>query len=172
MQIETSRLSLRRPTEADTTVLSNLWRNEQVQQFVGGVLSQQDAKARFATVLQGWEKNSFGLWVVCQKGNDKPLGLCGLGRFETESESEIEIIYKFTPVFWGRGFATEAAAASLAYGFQTLQFDRIVGVTQEANRGSQRVLEKLAMRYVCDLWMWDAAQHFYVLTRAEWLSKG
>jgi [ribosomal protein S5]-alanine N-acetyltransferase len=74
------------------------------------------------------------------------------------------------PAYWGYGYATEAATACLTYGFQTLQLDHIIGVTQEANRGSQRVLEKLGMRHLRNLWKWNAPQRLYQLTRTEWLA--
>ena len=164
--IETPRLLLRRPEQTDATVLSSLWCDEQVQQFMGGVLSQQDANARAADILQSWKDYKAGLWAVCERENNRPIGLCGLGIFE----AEIEIIYKFFPIYWGRGYATEAVNASLAYGFQILQIDRIIGVTQEANYVSRHILEKVGMHHIHDLWKWDAPQRVYVLTRVEWLA--
>jgi [ribosomal protein S5]-alanine N-acetyltransferase len=165
--IETSRLLLRRPTPREVGTLSTLWCNEQVQQFMGGVLSQQDAQARMIDILHQWEESKAGLWAVYEREHGDLIGLCGLGRFE----SETELIYKLFPVFWGRGYATEAAAASLAYGFQTLQLDRIIAVTQEANRRSQRVLEKLGMRHRRTLWKWEAVQRVYELTQSVWLTE-
>ncbi len=161
--LETTRLLLRRPTVEDVAVLSGLWRDEQVQQFMGGVLSQQEADARVIDILKRWEDTGAGLWSVCEQGKDEPSGICGLGMFE----EEMQIIYKLFPDIWGRGYATEAATAALAYGFQAWQLERIVGITQEANRASQHVLEKLGMHHVCSFWMWEAPQRYYELTRIE-----
>ncbi len=165
--IETSRLLLRRPEQADAEILSNLWRDERVQQFMGGVLSQQDADARVADILQSWKDHKAGLWAVYEREDNTLVGLCGLSIFEVE----IEIIYKFFSTYWGCGYATEAVAASLAYGFQILQIDRIIGVTQEANSASQHILEKVGMHHIHSLWKWDAPQRIYELTRAEWLAQ-
>lgn len=163
--VETARLLLRRPIIKDAEVLSGLWRDEQVQHFMGGVLSQEGAEARVMDILMRWEDTGAGLWVVCEQGqNQQVIGICGLGMFE----SELEVIYKLFPDVWGRGYATEAATAALVYGFQVLQLPRIVGITQEANCASQHVLEKLGMRHVRNFWMWDAPQRFYELTREEW----
>jgi ribosomal-protein-alanine N-acetyltransferase len=134
---------------------------------MGGVLLQQDAEARMIGILHQWEESTAGLWAVCKREKGDLIGLCGFGMFE----SETEVIYKLFPVFWGHGYATEATAASLAYGFQTLQLDRIIGVTQEANQRSQRVLEKLGMRQRCTLWKWEAAQRVYELNRTVWLTE-
>ncbi|HEY6408211.1 MAG TPA: GNAT family protein, partial [Ktedonobacteraceae bacterium] len=70
--IETSRLLLRCPTQADVGILSYLWRNKQVQQFMGGILSQQDAEARMVDILHQWEENQAGLWTVCEHEKNEP----------------------------------------------------------------------------------------------------
>ncbi len=165
--IETTRLLLRRPEQADASVLSGLWRDELAQRFMGGVLSQQDADMRIADVLQSWKDYKAGLWAVYEREDNKPLGLCGLSIFE----AEIEVIYKLFPKYWGHGYATEAAAASLTYSFQILQIDRIIGVTQEANNASQHVLEKVGMHYIRSLPRWNTLQYVYELTRSEWLAR-
>ncbi|GAC1363160.1 MAG: GNAT family N-acetyltransferase [Ktedonobacteraceae bacterium] len=164
--LETTRLHLRRPTQADARVLCQLWRDEQVQQFMGGVRSQQDAEAQMASILQEWQDYKAGLWAVCEQGRDRPIGLCGFGIFE----AEVEIIYKLFPTFWGRGYATEATTACLAYGFQILQLDCVIGITQEANCASRRVLEKVGMHYMRKLWRWESLQCVYEVTRAAWLA--
>ena len=55
--------------------------------------------------------------------------------------------YRFVPEAWGRGYATEAAEASLAYGFDVLGLDEIVAVAYPDNAASRRVMEKIGMRY-------------------------
>jgi RimJ/RimL family protein N-acetyltransferase len=168
--IETLRLLLRRPTLADTLFLTNLFQKEQVKRFLGGALSPQAAEERVARLFRSWEAIdgvTWGEWLVCEKGSNESVGICSLGFFETE----IEVAYMFAPAYWGRGYTTEAAIACLAYGFLTLQLDHIIGVTQEANLGLQRVLEKLGMRHIRNLWKWNAPQRLYQVTRTEWLAK-
>jgi [ribosomal protein S5]-alanine N-acetyltransferase len=165
--IETSRLLLRRPTQKDIRILSDLWCNEQVQQFMGGILSQEDAEARMIGILSQWEESKVELWTVCEREENNLVGLCGFGMFE----SETELIYKLFPAFWGRGYATEAATACIAYGFQTLELDHIIGVTQEGNQRSQHILEKLGMRHRRTLWKWEAVQRVYELDRTVWLTE-
>lgn len=164
--VETTRLLLRRPVPTDARILSDLWRDERVQQYMGGVLSQHDADTHVANVLQSWKDYKAGLWAVYKRENNRLIGLCGLSIFE----AEIEIIYKLFPDYWGHGYATEAATTTLAYGFQILKLDRIIGVTQEANHASQHVLEKIGMHYMRNLSKWNALQYVYELTRSEWLA--
>lgn len=158
-EIETVRLLLLRPTKRDGIVLSKLWQTDEVQGYMGGVLSEQDAEMRMSKILEGWEGSAKGLWAVFEKGGEEPIGLCGLGDFE----EEVEIIYKFFPQYWGKGYATEAASMALRYGFETLKLACIVGVTQEVNRASQRVLEKLGMQHVRNLMKWGVDQRYYEL---------
>jgi RimJ/RimL family protein N-acetyltransferase len=168
--IETLRLLLRRPTLTDRAFLTSLFQNEQVKRFLGGALSPLAAEERVARLFRSWEPiegQAWGEWVVCEKGSSEAVGICSLGFFETE----IEVAYMLAPAYWGYGYATEAATACLAYGFQTLQLDHIIGVTQEANHGSQRVLENLGMHHVRNLWKWNAPQRLYQATRTEWLAK-
>ncbi|HEY7347846.1 MAG TPA: GNAT family N-acetyltransferase [Ktedonobacterales bacterium] len=164
-RLETARLSLRRPTEDDIPVLSGLWRDERVQQYLGRVLTQEAAEERVARLLQSWDEQNFGLWAVYERNANIAIGLCGLSPLE----EVVELSYKFAPDFWGRGYATEAATASLDEGFRRLALERIVGMTQSANTGSQRVLEKLGMRFERSLRAWDAEQYFYRLNRDYWL---
>ncbi|GAC1305616.1 MAG: GNAT family N-acetyltransferase [Ktedonobacteraceae bacterium] len=165
-EIETARLHLRRPTMADAVTLRELWRNEQVRQFLGGVVSQEVIDGKIASIEQHWNEHGFGQWAVFEKETGRIVGLCGLHR----SEEGIELSYMFFPAFWGRGLATEAASASLNHGFRTLAFERIVAITQEVNYSSYRLLEKVGMHHTHTLWRFEAAQRFYELARVEWLA--
>src|SRR5579883_297792 len=165
-RLETERLLLLRPTREDIGPLSQLWRDEQTQRFLGGVRTPEHAKETAAGVLQSWELYGVGMWVVWTRSRCERIGLCGLGLFEGEPE----LAYKYFPQFWGHGYATEAARTCVACAFDVLQLERLVGVTQEANLASQHVLEKIGMHHVRDLWKWDAPQRYYELSRARFLS--
>jgi RimJ/RimL family protein N-acetyltransferase len=71
------------------------------------------------------------------------MGRCGL-QWLPDTE-EVEVDYILGRAFWGRGFATEAARASLRYGFEELELERVIGISHIENIASQRVLEKLGM---------------------------
>jgi len=74
----------------------------------------------------------------------------------------------FSPTFWGKGIATEAAQVCLQHGFEQLGLERVLVVTQEANRASCRLAEKLGMRKVDRHWEWEAWQNVYEITRQKW----
>ena len=105
----------------------------------------------------------FGLWAVEEItaevhgwGALKPLG------------NEVEVGFRLRRSFWGQGIATETGLALLAYGFDVLRLERIIGVSVVGNVASERVLAKLGLhlerRIVFDGVEWNN----FALTRAEW----
>src|SRR6185312_7606549 len=87
--------------------------------------------------------NGFGLWRADLKGAE-PAGLAGL--VKREGLEHPDVGYAFLEPFWGRGLASEAAAASLAYGRDTLGIGTIVAITKPENLGSIAVLRKVGMK--------------------------
>lgn len=74
--------------------------------------------------------------------------LCGgVGLHPSPGHQHAELGYWLGVPFWGRGYATEAAAAVVRYGFEQLQLHRIFASHFEGNVASQRVLQKLGMRH-------------------------
>ena len=165
--LETSRLFLACPAMDHEPILRQLWRDEQVRRYLGGPVSETIIDGKIAGLHRHWERHGFGEWVVCEKETGQITGLCGLDR----SEEGIEISYMFFPAFWGRGLSAEAVRASLDHGFRTLTFERILAITQQVNLASCRMLEHIGMRHTHTFARWEAPQHCYELTRAEWLAK-
>ena len=74
------------------------------------------------------------------------IGWCGL-KYRAEL-NEIDLGYRFKKEAWGKGYATEAAYASIKYGFEKLQLKCITGRAEIKNIGSWKVLEKCGMTYI------------------------
>jgi RimJ/RimL family protein N-acetyltransferase len=101
------------------------------------------------------------------------IGNCGI-RVRDPAAREADIGYELDPRFWGRGYATEAARAMLAYGFGPLGLHRITADCLAENTASAHVLEKIGMR--CEghlrehVWMkgrwWDTL--LYAILADEW----
>jgi RimJ/RimL family protein N-acetyltransferase len=104
------------------------------------------------------------------------IGWCGL-KMTNPAHQEGELGYALHRGYWGRGYATEAAQALLAFGFRNLQLHRIIGTCHPANQGSIRVLEKVGMAYEGCLheqkWckgQWRSSNLYAVLDH-EWRSR-
>jgi ribosomal-protein-alanine N-acetyltransferase len=66
---------------------------------------------------------------------------------------------------WGNGYATEAARATIAFGFDELQLERIVAVTLPDNRASRRVLEKCGLTFAGQAFVYGHPHVKYAITR-------
>jgi RimJ/RimL family protein N-acetyltransferase len=84
------------------------------------------------------------LYLVELKQDGAPIGMCGL--IKRETLPEVDIGYAFLPLFGGKGYATEAAAATLAYA-RTIGIRRVLAITSPGNAASNAVLKKIGMRF-------------------------
>ncbi|MBL0357758.1 MAG: GNAT family N-acetyltransferase [Chitinophagaceae bacterium] len=72
-------------------------------------------------------QNKLGRWAVHLKATNEFVGWCGLKCLK--ENNEIDLGYRFKPSAWGKGYATEAAKATLAYGLDTLLLKKIIAHT-------------------------------------------
>ena len=93
------------------------------------------------------EKLGYSPLFVFLKETGEFIGSCGL-RPVTEDSPDVEIAYHIMPTAWGRGYATEAAKATLEFGFNSLGLEAILGYVMTGNIASCKVLEKSGMTYV------------------------
>src|SRR3990167_3118057 len=152
-KVETVRLQLCKPMAHDLEILRDLWRDIKVRQFLGGIISADEIDRKIDSIQDHWKQYGFGQFAVYERIITDVIGLCGLHHSE---ESGIEISYMFFPTAWGKGLATEAALASLHYGFNLLNIEQIIAITQEANQNSCRLLEKIGMNYSTTMRRFDA----------------
>lgn len=144
-RIETARLNLRPFTPDDLDDLFLVFGDPEVMRYISGgkPRSREDTETGLLRTIEGWKKRGFGFWAMTQKGLERVIGYCGL--VPLEDTPEIEVAYGLTKSEWGKGFASEAAQASLRFGFEELKLERIVAVVHPENTSSKRVLEKLCM---------------------------
>ncbi len=105
------------------------------------------------------------MWAVVVKDSGHVIGYCGL--IFLEGTTEVELAYGLAKSSWGKGFATEAARASLRFGFEELKLNRVVAVVNPQNIPSQRVLEKLGMKYTKDAHHYDADLMYYEIPKQD-----
>jgi len=82
---------------------------------------------------------------VEDKGDGAFQGIAGL--LPMPEGPDVELAYRFARVTWGRGIATEAAAALTDYAFMSAGLSQLVAVTFPENSASRRVLEKVGFTY-------------------------
>jgi RimJ/RimL family protein N-acetyltransferase len=150
--VDTERLLLRRWRDGDADAFAAINADPEVMRFIGTGrtltrLQSDELLARFAAE---WDERGFGLWAVQERGDDPEaplLGFCGLTvpMFLPEVLPAVEVGWRLAPHAWGRGVATEAARAALAFGFQGLGMREIISIVHPRNARSLRVCAKLGM---------------------------
>ncbi len=146
--IETERLILRQFSTDDAEFILELVNEPSFIQNIGdrGVRTMEDARAYILRVaISSYEKNGFGLYLVELKDSGESIGMCGL--IKRDGLEDVDIGYAFLPKFWSKGYALEAALAVKDYAWDVIRLKRLVAITDPANQGSIRVLEKIGLKY-------------------------
>lgn len=148
--LDTERLILREFTPADAPLIYQLNKDPEVTRWTGDPVRDEvhGLEILEQTIIPQYALYNHGRWAVLVKPEMQFIGWCGLKA--RPERKEIDLGYRFIRDSWGKGYATEAAFATLCYGFETLKLERIVGRAMPQNIGSLRVLEKCGMSFVCD----------------------
>ena len=148
-EIRTARLRVRAWRDDDFEAYAAMNADPRVMEFFPSVLSREESKERFARGNARLAEQGIGFWPVDVVGDASFIGIVGLARvdFEAPFLPAVEIGWRLAADHWGKGYATEAARAVLAFGFERLDLQEIVSFTTTANVRSRRVMEKLGMRH-------------------------
>ena len=150
--LPTARLLLRPWRDDDLLAFAALNADPRVMEFFPKVLDRAESDALAAGIRAHFECRGFGLWAVEVPGVAPFIGFVGLAvpRFEAYFTPCVEIGWRLAHEHWGRGYAPEAARASLAFGFERLGLEEIVSFTTVANRRSRSVMERIGMTWTAD----------------------
>lgn len=145
--LTTNRLILRQFTMDDAPALFDIAQEPNIFQYFPTKTAWEMEKVERSIQHQidHWERFGYGLWAVTLPGSGQLLGWCGLEFLPDTNETEVG--YLLSTPFWGRGYATEAASASVEFGRNEIGLREIVGLTDPLNIASQRVLEKSGLKF-------------------------
>jgi RimJ/RimL family protein N-acetyltransferase len=146
--LETERLILRRWKSADSEPFSRLNSNPEVMEYLLKPLSREESDAMIARGDAHIAEHGYGPWALEVKSTGELIGYTGLVRqtFEAPFTPCMEISWRLAKNSWGNGYATEAARAALAFGFEKAGLKEIVSFTVPTNRRSIAVMERLGMK--------------------------
>jgi [ribosomal protein S5]-alanine N-acetyltransferase len=143
----TKRLFVRRWREGDAEVLAATYADADVMRYIpGGVWSLERTRQIIARMSEIERESGFGFYPVVREEDGSVLGHCGLGRLARGDE--IEVAYVFGKAYWGYGYASEVAAATVEHAFKTGLAQRIVAVAFPENVRSTAVMQRIGMRRV------------------------
>jgi RimJ/RimL family protein N-acetyltransferase len=165
-EVTTDRLFLRQFSREDLDAYGGIMGDYEVGKWFpkGQGYTREEARKSLDNILEHWAKNGFGIWAITDKITRLHLlGRCGLNLIAETSEVEVDFVIARS--YWGRGYATEAAKAALAYGFEILKLDRIIALAKPDNTASRRVIEKIEMRHVKDEKYWGIICAYYEIAK-------
>ena len=186
--VETERLMLRHFEWSDLDALAAIMADADVMRFVGngspktreqtrrllGFWIDDNARAwdehtlaRLPQLCRAVERDAhLSLWAAVERRTNKLVGRCGLLAWDLEGTKEVEVGYLLAKSHWGRGLATEAAAAVRDYAFDRLAVERLISLVQPGNIASQRVATKIGMRHERDVKIGEVTAHLFAMGRA------
>jgi RimJ/RimL family protein N-acetyltransferase len=180
-ELVTERLRLREWRDADLDPFAALNADAEVMRYFPSVLTRAQSDEFATGVRAKIARDGWGLWAVEVADGPSFIGFVGLNRprFEAHFTPAVEVGWRLGRHYWGHGYATEAAAAALSFGFEQLELEEIVSFTAPVNKRSTRVMGRLGMSH-------DQAGDFdhpnvpvgplrrhvlYRISKDEWLSR-
>ena len=160
----TTRLTATPLSADDLDALCALHRDPAVMATLGGVRSDERTRAYIEQNVAHWGAHGFGLWIFRDRATGAFVGRGGLRHVVLEGRAEVEIAYALARAAWGKGLATEIAAACVDLAFGRLSLRDLVAFTAPDHRASRRVMEKVGFHYERDIVYHDLAHVLYRLT--------
>jgi RimJ/RimL family protein N-acetyltransferase len=173
--IETPRLLLRPPTLADLQSWVNFASDEATMRHLGGMQPPSMAWRSLMSMIGSWHANGFAMFSVIEKSSGHWVGR--IGPWQPLEWPGAEVGWGIHAHYWRRGYALEAAAASIDWVFEHLHWPEIIHTIAADNLASIALAEKLGSRYVrqdklpapmnLDVGVWQQTRAQWQLTRQQ-----
>ncbi|MEJ8632958.1 GNAT family N-acetyltransferase [Streptomyces sp. NPDC006475] len=149
IEIRTPRLILRRWHDDDLVPMADINADPRVMEWIrdGSVRDLEATADDIERWEEEWDEEGFGLFAVELLASGELIGFVGLSvpEFLPEVLPAVEIGWRLGQQFWGQGYASEAAHATLEFALQDRGLDRVISITRPGNEASQNVMRKLGM---------------------------
>jgi RimJ/RimL family protein N-acetyltransferase len=149
MVIKTQRMILRPWRREDYAPFAALNADPEVRRYWPATLCEEESDAEATRLQEHVEEHGFGFWAAEAPGVAPFIGCIGLKHVgpELPFAPAVEAGWRLARAYWGHGYATEAARAALADGFERLGLAEIVAYAAAANTPSRRVMERIGMTH-------------------------
>ncbi|MBS2029074.1 MAG: GNAT family N-acetyltransferase [Deltaproteobacteria bacterium] len=160
-ELETDRLLLRPLTPDDLPWIAELYADPEIGRWLGGTRTRAQAAESLDRMWNLFREQGFGLMAAVEKLTGQCIGRCGYLVQSVEGRQELELAWAIARERWGRGFATEAAAALRDHAFGAMGRERVISLVRPENVASAAVAKKIGMQVegevpfrgdVVDLW--------------------
>ncbi|MFN3512878.1 MAG: GNAT family N-acetyltransferase [Phenylobacterium sp.] len=142
--LETERLILRPPLGEDFEAWADFAADAEAAQYIGGAQDRVGAWRIMCGMTGAWVVRGFSMFSVIEKATGRWVGR--LGPWQPEGWPGTEVGWGIVRDCWGKGYATEGAAAAIDWAFDTLGWDEVIHTIEAANVNSQKVAQRLGSR--------------------------
>jgi RimJ/RimL family protein N-acetyltransferase len=168
MILETHRLILRQFTLEDVDAMLPVLGDAQAMIYYPHAFSRDEVEQFVSKQITRYAETGHGLWAMVLKSTGELIGDCGLALQDVDDRKQIEVGYHLRRDHWHSGYASEAAHASIRYGFYQLHAKQVICMIRPENRPSRRVAERNGMK-AGRLVFWHGFNHLiYSISREEW----
>jgi RimJ/RimL family protein N-acetyltransferase len=146
--LETERLRLREFTPEDASFIIELVNSPGWLKYIGdrNIKTTDQARAYLENgPIKSYHDTGFGLWMVENKVINTPIGMCGI--LKRETLEHLDLGFAFLPEYMGKGYAFEAATATLTFAKEKLNVQTLCAITVPDNQNSIKLLQKVGMRF-------------------------
>jgi RimJ/RimL family protein N-acetyltransferase len=144
LHVETPRLLLRLPRVEDLDGWAAMMLDEPAARFIGGVIPREVSWRQLMTMIGAWHATGIAMFSVVEKSSGRWVGR--LGPWMPEGWPGTEVGWAIVRDCWGKGYATEGAAAATEWAFDNLGWTNVIHSIDPANVASQAVARKLGSR--------------------------
>lgn len=147
VELKTDRLILRQWKESDLLPFAKMNADPEVMEYYPSTISESESN-QLANRIKGFiTKRSWGFWAVETINENEFIGFVGLHKptYDLPVSSCVEVGWRFSKKYWGKGYATEAAKESLRFAFEDLQLNEVYSFASVSNKKSCSVMERLNM---------------------------
>ncbi len=147
-ELKTKRIGLRKFCDHDLAGFAALNADPHVMEFFPALLDEQQTRSMMNRINDHIDAYGYGLWAAEHLTSGILMGFVGIATvpYETDFTPATEIGWRLATAFWGKGYATEAAKASLEFVFDRTSLDEIVSFTACINHRSSRVMQRIGMQ--------------------------
>ncbi len=147
---ETERLIIREITRADSQVMLELHSDPEVHIYLGNntITSLDKIEEAIESLIQQYSDYGVGRWAMISKDTNEFIGWTGLQYVTKEINKHknfYDLGYRLLKSFWRQGYATESARASVDFAFNTLKAEKIYGMADIGNVGSNKILKRVGL---------------------------
>jgi RimJ/RimL family protein N-acetyltransferase len=147
IELDTARLRLRLWREEDREPFAALNADPLVMAHFPALIPRDRSDATVDACISAFATRGWGNWAVERRDTGEFIGFTGLSIPQRQFHFSpcVEIGWRLAHAHWGQGFATEAARAALAVGFERIGLAEIVSMTAVGNVRSQAVMRRIGL---------------------------